>query len=308
MDKSFSRKNLLSVIESREGREVIKQLFYSEKESDEMLLDTIIQCVRLEEQLALPIESILNTSLDLASEKTANDVKEVISSIKVQDRMQFLPKDSQKSINEKINFSIEKLSKIPQQNASKKDIVKGASLRVIKGIARQESVLFSNLEMRLQESKRNRIDDHRKDGWIFLSSQYNDHLFSLGLYILFYLEGFELYVDWMRNCKQQDSESIKKSLYGPIVDSQYFFLLPDVNSAFNYRKGRPENKSVWCTWELGVRDQVKYYSRQENRDFQIMITKYQDVGTSEHTSEAAVGPTDSLSDIYSIDDFISLIR
>lgn len=89
-------------------------------------------------------------------------------------------------------------------------------------------------------------------GQVFLSYQFKDWLYTIGLFLMFRDCGMFLFVDWMHNGKGKDGRSIKSTLLPEIAGSEKFVLFPHYKLPY----GKSEDSSAvtaWCAWEIGVR-------------------------------------------------------
>lgn len=87
---------------------------------------------------------------------------------------------------------------------------------------------------------------------VFLSYQYEDRLYTIGLFYAFLRVGLFLYVDWMHNGKIDDTSKLKGMLLKEVLESDHFASLPSIKAAFDLNNDRNETTS-WCAWEVGAR-------------------------------------------------------
>ena len=95
----------------------------------------------------------------------------------------------------------------------------------------------------------------RYSNQVFLSYQFNDWLYTIGLFQMFRECGTYLFVDWMHNEKLNNGVQIKAVLHPEITNSSKFVLLPHYK--LPYGKSEDASKvTAWCAWEIGVRHET----------------------------------------------------
>lgn len=101
-------------------------------------------------------------------------------------------------------------------------------------------VQFKNLVQEIPEKNMNKV---------FLSYAYEDHLYTLSLFLFFYSKGIYLYIDWMHNDLIDSGVSLKDNLFREMNTCKQLLFLQSINMELNL-SGNLGIKP-WCAWEIG---------------------------------------------------------
>lgn len=253
--KDFSRTTILGAIEEDLRSE--HPLFVNGSTS-ERVSETFWHMLEIEEKL----RCVWDVSAEkMLSEEDIAAVEQAILSMKK-------PSDSRSSM---LKYESELLSKIRSfRDSTNKDEKQRTSL--LRKLMEYECMILERFDIHLSEKEKQSKPklEFPDNNQIFLSYQYNDKLYTIGLYIIFKHYGWYLYVDWMHNDSIQDCDMLKKVLAMEVVNSRKFASLPHYKLLF----GQPidnANITAWCAWEIGLR--YSYAKDRSERKYAIAAVR-----------------------------------